>query len=360
MVIVYTANKDTSGYWKRFSRYEIRDGFIRPARGAEGEYYDVWEEYENTLKATGIDGGRQPPYQRLFQALRPVLEEHGDFGPLPPKTEAALLDWCAEYGLLGVLLSRVQVVHSAAIWDRDDNEGKVYASQRTYVRHGGRWNWYGTSTDASVDDFLPDEAINGSLVSEEGYRERFQPPGVLIHDLYGGRWKWESLDETWADFFPNARKNDPLIYNYGPPTSERFWTTYAEPLPVFLEAARSLYRSVLGEPTKTHLLRLASSLTPSLRFSGKRYDRERYDLYWAGPSLLASLGYMALLDFTKEKHLRHCQNERCGAVLVARSPHRKFCRPQCRMAVEKRMQRKKLQEKLREEGNLKPTKKRNQ
>ena len=42
----------TQGEWWRHSLYEIRDGCIRPAEGADLEWYDPWPDFQRTRAQT--------------------------------------------------------------------------------------------------------------------------------------------------------------------------------------------------------------------------------------------------------------------------------------------------------------------
>ena len=100
-----------AGGWCRFSRYEIRDGAIRPARNADLSWYDPWEIYRISEK----DKGTPPPYQSLLAlvwSLGAVFVEaesrwRFDCGAesLDLSEQNEILDWCSRFGLLGILHS---------------------------------------------------------------------------------------------------------------------------------------------------------------------------------------------------------------------------------------------------------------
>jgi hypothetical protein len=102
----------TVGGWWRFSLYEIRDGCILPAPGAKLEWYDPWPEFHSTRAQTvgQLPAGIQPAYQSLMKLVHhleylPGHPPHPDH--LSQQSQASLLEWCQQYGLLGVLLSRL-------------------------------------------------------------------------------------------------------------------------------------------------------------------------------------------------------------------------------------------------------------
>ena len=59
------------GLWWRFDRYEVRDGCVRPTRGARLEQYDPWDQYR---AARDGDTRVDPPYAALV-ALVGVLAD---------------------------------------------------------------------------------------------------------------------------------------------------------------------------------------------------------------------------------------------------------------------------------------------
>jgi hypothetical protein len=54
-----------AGRWFRFDRYQLENGFIRPARGASLQSYDPFEMYERSKK----ECRGKPPYQTLLDLL---------------------------------------------------------------------------------------------------------------------------------------------------------------------------------------------------------------------------------------------------------------------------------------------------
>ena len=119
-----------TGSWWRFSRYEIRDGYIRPALGARLRRYDPWKRWLKTRAVSRRSDGSvrgATPYRELLELLnkleyRSVGADSPEFtpaqvdmlaGPLTADSEQRILRWCARYGLLGILQHRLlQVVLS--------------------------------------------------------------------------------------------------------------------------------------------------------------------------------------------------------------------------------------------------------
>ncbi len=53
--------------WWRFSEYELRDGYLRPAQGAKLESYSPWDIYRDS-RETAVRA-QTPRYQQLSALL---------------------------------------------------------------------------------------------------------------------------------------------------------------------------------------------------------------------------------------------------------------------------------------------------
>ena len=101
--------KPLAGQWWKFTRYELKDGYIRPAPDATLSAYDPWSE---------PPPGADTAYASLAN-LVPRERDASDNGTVSPHTAAAVLAWCQQYGLLGVLPQRVEKVVLEA-WTEDE------------------------------------------------------------------------------------------------------------------------------------------------------------------------------------------------------------------------------------------------
>src|SRR5437868_1651070 len=93
--------------WWRFSQYELKDEYICPASDARLELYDPWQPYRDSWEydpdsATPWKEKREqnPPYLSLI-ALADELKIAPGF-KLDNKSAGRLLQWCSEFGLLGM------------------------------------------------------------------------------------------------------------------------------------------------------------------------------------------------------------------------------------------------------------------
>src|SRR5947209_1503121 len=92
-----------AGEWWRFNRYEIKDGAIQPAAGAQLEWYDPWRPFRETKKYKDVAS----PYQGLLQLVAKLeFPSPGRLSRLTDASQAALLEWSQRNGPLGILLAR--------------------------------------------------------------------------------------------------------------------------------------------------------------------------------------------------------------------------------------------------------------
>ena len=126
-----------AGYWWRFARYEIRDGVIRPVKGATCEQYDPWALFE--AARDGFQRPRQgkrmmePPYQELFALWQRIEDRYAlpqwagagpefnrrrisDGGTSMDFDAQMVTDWCSRFGLLGILPQCASSITLPARW----------------------------------------------------------------------------------------------------------------------------------------------------------------------------------------------------------------------------------------------------
>ena len=133
--------------WCYFSKYEIKGGCIQPTKGAKLKTYDPWNAYEKARlnrKSLGT------PYESLnallgslsFQITKEKLYE------LSPKSESNLLNWCSQYGLLGILPHRSLMARLVPRWDTihpDDSGDLLFPFQATLIRTNTGWKHVGSA-----------------------------------------------------------------------------------------------------------------------------------------------------------------------------------------------------------------------
>ena len=347
------------GKWWRFDRYEIRDGYIRPAKGATCEAFDPWDEYRKSLSKRGTS---TPPYRSLLVLASELAPEDTEISEvLTPDSQRKVTEWCSHHGLLGVLLHRAQWVVLPARWVPNPdgpNRRRLVPIQDSFILSGHRWV---TSTSSSVKDIIAPPGTRSGSVVRGTLAEEFEPPRVLMRDEFMSwddskellrdesipTWKMEPLTETWARFFPSVPKAAREQYDYPPPLTEAFFRLYAEPVEEFIGAVVRLQRAIEFPSERI----LTPGMAPDEIVDELRDLRElishvspipvvltdgTLSQRWAAPSLLASLAMMAFQDMTTERRMRHCGNHACGNVFVTRSPQGLYCSPRCRRTVQMR------------------------
>lgn len=297
-----------AGLWWRFDSYEFRDGYIRPAKGARGSWYDPWRVYREA-RASRKDA--PAPYQELLPLARSVRFRlfAGTFEPEPEEVER-VLEWCSRWGLLGVLLNRVHQV--------TQREGDGAEGQRRMLRTAFGWT------------------VESVLVLEDG-RPGPVVPGALVRDMDDFNVTMQPVS-AWAEFFPNVPREEAESYRYPTPLTERFWHEYAEPIEDFLLAAEALAEALerLASPKESEAkdgLRALTALADDVRMALVPVDGG-FRLTWFASSLLGYLAAMAMLDLSSTHRVLRCEN--CGRVFVAGAPRARYCSPRCRHTAQMR------------------------
>ncbi len=150
------------GCWWKFDRYEIKDGWLRPAKGSRFECYQPWDQYEETQNDNRPNGSYLPLLkllrdlgvkhtktnwlaahwlqdsngERRFEprsgiGISPIVDRKGfgEFGDddnserrltqlkmLPPGAEELLCKWASCHGLLGILPHIAESVTLSSRW----------------------------------------------------------------------------------------------------------------------------------------------------------------------------------------------------------------------------------------------------
>lgn len=323
----------TTGRWWRWTRYEIRDGYIRPARGAQLRIYDPWKVWVETRPLARSSNQRklqETPYQSLLALLIELqYRQPGDipldFKPgelnlllasLTADSEAKLLGWCARYGLLGVLPHRAVQVTLAP-------QTGVHIQ---YAKFGAGW-----------------------IATE---RQPPLTPGAVLQPLRGVGSVAEPLSATWSRFFPDVPPDQRETFRYPEPLTEKFWAMYAEPLADFLScmhALRELHQATMLFQARSAAERRLGNLQAALAGGSHlmpeglvagvglalNWDRSRRSVHlkWVASSLLASLTVMMLQDVAYGRALQ-CPG--CGRAFVSGAYQARFCSERCRWVVQKR------------------------
>ena len=367
-----------TGMWPRFSKYEIHDGHIRPAKEATLRVHDPWEDYRRAMEKGG-----PAPYESLLELVSgltlSVRSGVSGFG-LAPESEAAVLEWCSEHGLLGILLATLERVVLPPRWRADlpraisgDSPVYPFPEQLRYVRTNVGWEARNFIDMGGMDRLMhgvPREQRpptlpweGGKLVREEWlpFFPKLEKPKVWLRDLFRGELTEKNLDETWARYFPGVAPEDypkPALAEVDDEHALRaFWERYVEPVEDFVRAASALRDALDGlrhaapvrEMTPEQIGRVSRGISaldalifPVRSATGVLEDGS-FREQWISPSLLTSFAKMAHEDVTGGKRPLSCAL--CGRTFVTDAYQARYCSPRCRNTAQKREYRRKLQEK---------------
>ena len=346
------------GTWWRFDRYELRDGFILPAPQAVLEYYDPWGEYRGQSRAKIAVS----PYHSLLE-LAGQLADIRLAPRLSSGDEDRVLRWCSQHGPLGILLHQTEAVALPARWELV----RVWPEQRDvllptlYEYVWGNDGWSVRVEHAKPEAVQPQKRTRaaGSIVTGKDVPADWPRAGALIRSLYDSRPRYESLEQTWARFFPSIREGERATYAYPCPLSTEFCGLYAEPLVDFVRSARLLRDAILdiglekiveSDVLQDHHMemdflyaadegkRMLSSIISPLRLAVIDGQSQAVEQKWMSPSLLGFFALMALQDLAEHGHVRRCDN--CKGFFSSEAYQAKYCSARCRQVYQKRAYRK--------------------
>lgn len=351
---------DVLGTWWHFDRYEIRGGALRPAPGATLQSYDPWARYAQARSGWGNSGGKAP-YELFLDLvwslrLRPTSKK-GEPPQLEPESEQALLAWCAEHGLLGLLPHEAEVAHLAPRWgplDEFELAGIPLVVTRLMYQWGvSGWQagfdaWWQTQTQTQTQTLEKAHKQEGELVPRDLLPDLWGPPSVLRRAIDDASWATLPIEHAWGPFFPDVPDKNRRDHFYPPPLSDVFWEDYGEPVSAFLQTAM-LFAETLqnldaeignGEPAIEVMRRrgladraLFSFLAGCMPALTHAADGARSRAFHA-KSLLATLAMMAYLDLTSGKRVLLCDED--GRPFVSGAYQARYCSDRCRNRALKR------------------------
>jgi hypothetical protein len=309
-----------SGNWVRFDRYELRNGCIAPVPGTKPHTYDPWilaeRPYESLTKLVST----------ADQLTRPAEN---------PALVAGILDWCRQFGLLGVLYHEI---HAVTFWPRwypmEPGAPLLHVRQDSYFNIPGAWS----TQQRGLGKFATQGHQAGELVSDSELSSHVRAPFALVTSIDGRSLVEESLSQTWAQYFPDVPLTECATHSYPLPIGPEFWAVYGEPVWKFAMAAWLLGNGLeaITKPTDPgapargayRLTQLASQCFPKLEINNKNATHR-----WVATSLLSSLALRAMEDLAQAQ-LHSC--ETCGKMFRAAAYQAKYCSPRCRNTMQKR------------------------
>jgi hypothetical protein len=375
--------RPAAGTWWKFDRYELRNGYIVPARSARLTEYNPWADYLAARESPTRERF-QPAYLSLFHLLdriKTLPAVKGNGVDVDDDGRRAILEWCGQHGLLGLLHHMVQTVvlparHVKQSWatgpvrvqyvrepvgwrtqmivfDRDEEPWQLKLDEG---RFRAAWREYSQGTVIDNDD-------HGEVIAARTLTD--------YHPTWFG-----ITNEPWSLFFPSIPRAERRTFAYPPPLSEPFWRLYGEPLDAFLAGARLLGDALevfaeketsilhidapieqietltptrdespdLGwlygvDPRSRAVLHSLHLLTSPLRMTFG--IQKLAQLVWVAPSLLSAFGAMMFEDIVAARP-RTCAE--CRTVFISPQPTVRFCSPRCLNTATKRTYRHKRRE----------------
>lgn len=390
------------GKWWRFSEYRITDygaggRRIEPTPGARLSSYDPWAHYRGSRSRGGTGA---PPHESLLSLLNSVTyRPHGEGHILTPESEAAICNWCAAHGLLGIFTQEFDRIDlpAVAMMRRTGDVARDYLDLAVYlpahIKNPDGWlsvqiGGSGLSLPRRVRGALyrelakkaPDASGEVTMVipvwelarlvdiPKDWWWQRTGlvssrsshagPPGT-VHELSClGDW-FPSLRDKAAracklshpdaaedaiEFFGLVGGMLETYPNYPKPLTPEFWHLYTEDVNEFLRRASWLQTTVdelaVLEKRGDQNIELGIEILNHLTASANRVLREedgRLQLVWLFPSLLASYAMMIAQDISDERNAHTCQA--CGTRFLSSAYQAKFCSDKCRYRDQKANQR---------------------
>jgi hypothetical protein len=355
--VLMSAVAETQRWWK-FSDYEIREGWIRPTKGAQLMAHDAFHDFTPSGPASApAKSPTRRPYSALLE-IDALARKRSDREGYEARLTGAILDHCAAHGLLGIALDRTErVVFSPRVEDEARHGipelGRVVV-QRGYQRSGGRWELVpprvGEGSSAPV----------GSCPRIDYERHAlFVRPEVSVANRVTREIRSASLAKGWAPYFPDVPSGQEETFEYPALFSDEFWRLYAEPIDELIHAVRNFAFAIrcvqhclhpdpalpadlqrtLREALPTELEKLnqwLSRVSPAIALQ----DDGELVATWVASSLLSMMAVLAHLDLTSRGRILTCVE--CRRVFYSRARAAKYCSRTCRQTTHTRNYRARL------------------
>ncbi|MBA2669254.1 MAG: hypothetical protein H0U67_02660 [Gemmatimonadetes bacterium] len=263
-----------------------------------------------------------------------IVEEAGgvDSGQaVTSEVRQRIIEWCGQYGLLGILHQRVEtVIFPPRVIQADSGSFDIW--QGELIRTPGGWQSRGEEhLETEPQEYHPRE------------------PGVWWHPISSLDITREEFETGWGRFFPSVTADDFSDVEVLP-DAPTFFEQYQEPLRDFLEAAAELTVPILalGRRTKDETAPRENAIVALACLSGiASATRSRFRLtsdgeileHWVAPNLLSALAMKALRDMAGGHEFLRCENHKCRGLFTSRAYQARYCSTRCRGTVNKRVQR---------------------
>lgn len=304
-----------AGGWFKADAYRVVDGTIRPQ--GRVETYDPWPTYP-TLDG---DAESQSVSSELLNLVEHLEKTHGEWaleqGRLSEDAVTLVTNWCAKYGLLGVLPHRIQTIVLPAVTVRVEGQRTPVPEIRIAWRAGGEW-----MRDAVRYPEVRTSSGAPWVVGEQVPSVKPMPnPYVILHDGFCGFGKPASVS-VLLPFFPALHGAPGRPVSLPLPFERRFLEEYSEPLRDFIAAAKAFADAVRPMQADPEALR---ALVAPVNPAGVRVSGDTFEWRWSSTSLLGTLGVMALLDEARDCPLGRCEWASCRKVFARRVRGKRYC-----------------------------------
>ncbi len=238
---------------------------------------------------------------------------------LTQRSLAAILEWCQQYGPLGVLLARWESISLAP-----QQQGVGRWSQQRYIKAFGQ--------------IIQVQTATGDVQDRRGM--------VSIHGLDDLTQVEESASKNWGRFFPSVEVSKRDAFPYPQPYTANFCHLYGEPLSDFCKAAQLLAGAI------SHLSRTQPEINGDQRFAREQAldtinvlrppvtsvldfeDNGTIKARRVAPTLLASFAEMFGQDLLYGRLTLQCTC--CGKAFVSSAYQAQYCSVTCRLRRQKR------------------------
>jgi hypothetical protein len=299
-------------------------------------------------------------------------ERHKTLPPLPraltEKSQQRIVEWCRQYGLLGLLPHQVESVTLYPRYRRNERLPGFFApTYSKYVRAG---TWWHQESVAEPLDAVSDKSggrREGDLVPRTKLKKDWPGTSCVVKDL--SSMTREGLlyipaahrdIEAWGRYFVGVHPFDEETYDYPLPYTKEFWDSYGEPLLEFVQAAKLLSYSVgwlgMTEPSRDQseeefkskwddareVLNVLAAPTSTVLV--ERPDGRLAEVV-ESPSLLGELATSAIFELSR-RQLLTCRNPECQGSFSTAAYQQLYCKPKCKEVIKKRRDREKTRERL--------------
>ncbi len=297
----------TSQWW-RFNEYEIIGGtHITPAKNSKVHLYN--------------------PIEHSKQA-------HLELNALDLNDTEAIINWCNQFGLLGIMPYRTTEVHLPPSKGHQDSykshlpnqyqRSKTLYPVSSHIKTIAQENPIQSDLYNALGRFFPD-------INECGYLDEKYGKDLINQELIAVTGNDKKVIQSF-----NQRQ-------YPLPGSKDFQNRYAEPLNLFRLYAGQIKQSIdMIEKIKnsndfnhfsirnnTSLKRfqnVLSSISPMALFTNTMTS----SMGWQFNSLYSALHLMMLFDLTNEdRYFKRCQHNRCGKLFTTNDDRVLYDTPQC-------------------------------